>query len=135
MEKIIIEIIMNTSVKKAWEYYTESGHITQWNFADDSWHCPRAETDLRVGGRFVSRMEARDGSGGFDFEGTYDEVIPKEKIVYSFGDRKAEITFAPIGAGTKITVSFDPETENPIEMQRAGWQAILENYKKHVEGH
>lgn len=133
MEKIIIETNVHAPVEKVWKYYTEPEHITQWNYADDSWHCPRAENDLRVGGTFVSRMEAKDGGAGFDFEGVYDEVIPNERLVYSFGNRKATVTFMPKADSTRVTVTFDPESENPIDMQRAGWQAILENFKKHVE--
>ena len=133
MEKITIEATVNAPVEKAWRYYTEPEHITKWNFASNDWHCPRAENDLRPGGTFNSRMEAKDGSAGFDFAGKYDEVVLHERIVYSFGGRKATVLFAPDGERTKLTVAFDPETENPVEMQCAGWQAILENYKKHVE--
>ncbi len=133
MDKITIETVVNAPVEKAWEYYTKPEHITKWNFASDDWHCPRAENDLRSGGSFSSRMEAKDGSMGFDFSGTYDEVIPNQKISYLFGDRTAAVTFAREGDGTKIAVTFDPETENPIELQRAGWQAILESFKRHVE--
>lgn len=134
MNSVTVETIVSAPVEKVWRYYTEPTHITQWAFADATWHAPRAENDLRAGGRFVTRMEAKDGSAGFDFEGVYDEIILNEKIVYSFGGRKAAVLFAKGGNGTKVTVTFDPETENPIEMQRAGWQAILENFKKHVEG-
>ena len=136
MEKITVQAIVNEPVEKVWDAYTKSENITKWNFADDSWHCPRAENDLRVGGRFSSRMEAKDGSGGFDFSGTYDEVIPHKKIVYTIdGDdkRKVTVTFGGVGNSTAISISFDPETENPLEMQKAGWQAILENFKQYAE--
>ncbi len=133
MEKITVETIVGAPIEKVWRFYSEPKHITQWAFADVSWHAPRAENDLRVGGKFNTRMEAKDGSAGFDFEGIYDDVVPNKKIAYTFGGRKATIFFAQEGSGTKVTVTFDAETENPMEMQRAGWQSILENFKKHVE--
>ncbi len=133
METITVDAMVHAPVEKVWQYYTEPAHITQWAFADTSWHAPHAENDLRVGGKFVTRMEAKDGSAGFDFEGIYDDVVPHEKIAYSFGDRKATVLFSKEGSDTKVTINFDPETENPIEMQRAGWQAILENFKTYVE--
>ena len=108
----------------------------RWNNASPDWHTPRAENDLRVGGRFLSRMEAKDGSAGFDFTGIYDAVVPMERIAYTMDDgRKAAITFAPEGEGTHIAVTFDPESENSLEMQQSGWQAILDNFKKYAEGH
>jgi uncharacterized protein YndB with AHSA1/START domain len=134
VETITVETTVNAPVEKAWAYFTNPEHITQWNFADDSWHCPRATNDLRAGGKFSSRMEAKDSSEGFDFEGTYDEVVPQQRIAYHMSDgRTVTTTFAQEGSGTKIITVFDPESENPLEMQRSGWQAILENYKKHVE--
>lgn len=135
VDQITISTTISAPVARVWEYYTDPAHIVKWNFASDDWHCPHAESDLRPGGKFSSRMEAKDGSMGFDFAGVYDEVVPQERIAYTFGDRHTVVTFAPAGEGTKVTVSFDPETENPVEMQRAGWQAILENFKKHCEAH
>ena len=132
--KITIETTISADSKKVWDYYTKPEHITKWNFASDDWHCPRAENDLRVGGKFSSRMEAKDGSFGFDFEGIYDEVIEYKNIAYSITDGRQAITnFEQFGDKTKVTTSFDPEKENPVEMQRNGWQAILNNFKKYVE--
>jgi uncharacterized protein YndB with AHSA1/START domain len=133
MDQITISSTINAPVAKVWEYYTNPAHIVKWNFASDDWHCPHAESNLRPGGKFSSRMEAKDGSAGFDFAGVYDEVVPQERIAYTFGDRHALITFAPEEKGTTVTISFDPETINPIERQRSGWSAILENFKKHCE--
>jgi uncharacterized protein YndB with AHSA1/START domain len=133
MEKITVEAVVNAPRDKVWEAYTQPAHITQWNHASDDWHCPWAKSDLRAGGSFSSRMEAKDGSAGFDFAGTYDEVVPQERIVYSFGGRKAEIIFKKEGESVRVVVSFEPETENPIEMQRGGWQAILDNFKTYAE--
>lgn len=133
MPKITVETVVNAPVEKAWECFTGPAHIVQWNHASDDWHCPRAENDLTPGGTFNFRMEARDGSQGFDFAGTNEVVEPPRRIVYEFGGRRAEATFAPEGAQTRVTVSFDPEQENPPEMQRQGWQAILDNFKKHAE--
>lgn len=131
---ITVEASINESIEKVWAYYTEPAHIMKWNYADDSWHCPRAENDLRVGGRFTSRMEAKDHSEGFNFTGVYDEVIPLERLAYTMDDgRKATIMFTELGNSTHVAVSFDPENENPIEMQKGGWQTILDNFKKHVE--
>jgi uncharacterized protein YndB with AHSA1/START domain len=108
--------------------------VTQWNHASDDWHSPRGTSDLRPGGTFSYRMEAKDGSMGFDFGGTYSEVIPQEIIAYEMSDgRKVTVRFQASGDSTVVTEEFDPESENSIEMQRDGWQAILENYKKHVE--
>jgi len=109
-------------------------HIEKWNQASEDWHTTRAENDLREGGKFLSRMEAKDGSAGFDFEGVYDEVKTHQKIAYFMSDgRQVEIYFTQNDASTDVKVEFDPEDENPVEMQRGGWQAILENFKKYVE--
>ena len=125
---------MNEPVEKAWNAYNDPKHIVRWAFASDDWKAPRAENDLRVGGKFVTRMEAKDGSAGFDFSGVYDEVIPNKKIAYTMHDgRKAEIIFEEMGNSTAIQIIFDAEDENSIEMQRKGWQAILENFKEHAE--
>lgn len=133
-QKITIEATINASLAKVWQYYTEPKHITQWNNASDDWHTTRAENDLRQGGKFLYRMEAKDGSFGFDFGGVYDEVKANELIGYTMEDgRKAKIVFASADDRTKIVIDFDAETENPIELQRDGWQAILDNFKKYVQ--
>lgn len=132
---ITISATINAPVEKVWTYYTEPEHLMQWNFASDDWMCPSATNDLRVGGTFTSRMEAKDGSFGFDFGGTYSEVVPNERIVYSMSDgRKVELNFSEQDGVTTVETIFDAEKENPEEMQREGWQAILNNFKKHVEG-
>ncbi len=131
---ITVDATVNASVEKVWKLWTQPEHITKWNNASDDWYTPRAENDLRVGGKFLSRMEARDGSFGFDFGGVYDVIKPKEYIEYTIGDgRKVKINFADNGNETKIVQTFEPETENPIEMQRGGWQAILNSFKKYTE--
>jgi len=132
--KITIAAIISADLKKVWNFYSVPEHITKWNFASDDWHCPKAENDLRVGGKFKSRMEANDGSFGFDFEGVYDEVVVHKKIVYTMPDSRQVITnFENLGDKTNVTTTFDAETENSIELQRTGWQAILDNFKKYVE--
>jgi uncharacterized protein YndB with AHSA1/START domain len=132
--KITIEATINASLAKVWKNWTEPKHITQWNNASDDWHTPHAENDLRVGGKFLSRMEAKDGSFGFDFEGVYSEVIPFEKIKYGLEDGRQVVTFFTQNSETTtITTYFDAENENPIEMQKGGWQAILNNFKKYTE--
>lgn len=134
--QVTIEATVNAPIEKVWQYWTGPQHITQWNAANDDWHTPHAENDPRTGGKFKSRMEAKDGSFGFDFEGVYDEVQPQKKIAYSLGDdRKVEITFTETADGVKVTETFDAEGTNPVEMQRAGWQAILDNFKKYTESH
>jgi uncharacterized protein YndB with AHSA1/START domain len=131
---ITVETTVQTPVETAWNYWTEPQHITKWNAASDDWHTPIAENDLRVGGKFLSRMEAKDGSFGFDFGGVYDEVRLNEYISYTLGDgRKVSITFISQGKETKIIETFDAEEMNPIEMQQAGWQAIIDNFKKYAE--
>ena len=132
--KITIEAIVSASSLKIWEFWIQPEHITKWNFASDDWHCPKAENNLRVGGKFSSRMEAKDGSFGFDFWGTYDEIIEHKKIAYTMGDGRQAITnFEGLEDSTKIITIFDAENENPVEMQREGWQAILNNFKKYSE--
>lgn len=132
--KITVSTSVKADIKKVWQYYTSPEHITKWNFADPSWYCPTAENDLRVGGTYKSRMEARDGSMGFDFEGTYDAIVPDQSIKYSLQDgRVVEVLMETVGSQTKVTVNFDAETENPAEMQQKGWQAILDNFKNYVE--
>ena len=133
-QKIDIQATVDVPRPKAWLLWTEPEHITMWNFASDDWCCPNAENDLRVGGRLRSRMEAKDGSFGFDFEAIYDEVIDEAKLSYTMTDgRQVETSFEDLGDSTKIATTFEAETENPAEMQRAGWQAILDNFKKYAE--
>jgi uncharacterized protein YndB with AHSA1/START domain len=132
--KITVKTTVNAPVEKAWEYWTEPEHITKWNNASDDWHTPLAENDLSVGGKFLTRMEAKDGSFGFDFGGIYDEVKLNEVIAYTLEDgRKVGITFKDQGNETEVIETFDAETSNSIEMQQTGWQAILNNFKKYIE--
>lgn len=131
---ITIDATVNAPLEKVWKFWTEPGHITKWNFASDDWHSPYAENHLKAGGKFLSRMEAKDGSFGFDFSGVYDEVKTHELITYTLGDgRKVKIEFSSEGNETKIVESFEPENVNSIEMQRTGWQSILNNFKKYTE--
>lgn len=131
--KITVEKFIRAPLAKVWSAYVTPADIVQWNAASDDWHTTRATVDLRVGGAFSSRMEARDGSFGFDFAGTYTKVEPEKRLEYDFGDRKAAIDFLPAGDGVTVRIAFDPETQNPVEMQRQGWQAILDNFARHVE--
>lgn len=133
--KITIQTEVNASVKQVWEVWSEPKHIMQWNNASDDWHTPRAENDLRTGGSFSFTMAAKDGSFSFDFGGTYTEVKILEKIEYKLeDDRMVEVHFIKLNDNvTQIVESFDPETENPREMQEQGWQAILNNFKKYTE--
>ena len=132
--KITVGTTVASNPAKAREYWTHPQHIVKWNFASEDWHCPKAENDLRVGGKLKSRMEAKDGSFGFDFEGIYDEVEKEKKITYSLADgRRANTTFEDLGGKTKVTTVFDAENTHPIDMQRDGWQSILENYRKYLE--
>jgi uncharacterized protein YndB with AHSA1/START domain len=131
---ITIQATVEAGIEKVWHIWNTPGHVTNWNFAAPEWHCPTANNDLRVGGMFNYRMEARDGSFGFDFYGTYDEVVPKQKIGYTLGDgRKVEVFFEDKGDKTEVIETFEAEQENPVDMQRTGWQAILNNFKKYVE--
>lgn len=131
--KITVTATINATNKKVWDYYTNPKHIVNWNFADPSWHCPSAENDMRVGGTYKARMEAKDGSFGFDFEAVYTELVPEKKFTYEFGGRMATVKFDTAGNQTTVTVTFDPETENSLELQQQGWQAILNNFKNYVE--
>ena len=131
---ITVENTINAPVEKVWECWTKPEHITQWNNASDDWHTPRAENDLRVGGSFVCRMEAKDGSFGFEFGGVYDAVRKNEYIEYTLGDgRKVNITFSAEGKTTNLVEKFEAESENSPELQRGGWQAILDKFKKYTE--
>lgn len=133
-QAITVEVIIKAPVEKVWQFFSEPEHIKQWSFASDEWHTPTAENDLRVGGKFNSRMEAKDGSFGFDFSGVYDEVKEHELITYTIGDgRKVTIHFTGEGDETKVTEIFEAESTHPAEVQQSGWQAILDNFKKHTE--
>lgn len=132
--RITVESTINADIKKVWDYWTMPQHITKWNFASDDWECPSAENDMRVGGKYKARMQAKDGSFGFDFEATYDEIIPHKEISYTMPDgRQVTTDFEDLGGKTKITTVFDAENENPVEMQKGGWQAILDNFRKYTE--
>lgn len=134
MKKIKVEANVDASKDKVWEYYTNPEHIVNWNFASEDWSCPAANVELKAGGKYHARMEAKDGSFGFDFEAIIDDVIPFEKLSYTMlDDRKAEIMISQTEKGTYISVEFDAENENPMEMQRDGWQAILNSFQKYVE--
>lgn len=131
---ITVEATVIAPVEKVWNNWTDPNHICNWNNASEDWHTPFAQNDLRPGGRFLSRMEAKDGSQGFDFWGVYDEVIFHQVIAYTLGDgRKVKVTFLSQGSATRIVETFDAETTFSVEQQQAGWQAILENFKKHAE--
>lgn len=132
--RVTVETSVKAPIEKAWKYWSEPEHIMNWNNASDDWHTPKAENDLQTGGKFSSRMEARDGSQGFDFEGVYDNVETNKLIEYSLGDgRKVKIIFSADGDQTRIIETFDVENTHPIQMQKAGWQAILDNFKKYIE--
>lgn len=133
-ETITIETTLQVPVEKAWKYWTAPTHITQWNNASDDWHTPRAENDLRIGGNFSTRMEAKDGSEGFDFTGIYDDLQENKIISYSMSDgRKVHVHFEGDDHQTKITETFEAENSHPADVQKAGWQAILDNFKKYTE--
>jgi uncharacterized protein YndB with AHSA1/START domain len=132
---VTIQTTVEAPIEKVWTYWTKPEHIVHWNNASEDWHTPRAENDLRPGGSFMSRMEARDGSFGFDFGGVYDTVKMNELIEYTLGDgRTVTIHFSGLGKGTRIVEMFEAETQNPVDIQKTGWQAILDNFKKYTEG-
>ena len=131
--KITVETNVAAPVEQVWRAYTTPGDIKQWNAASDDWHTTTATVDLREGGAFSSRMEAKDGSMGFDFAGTYTKIVENKLIEYSFGDRTAQVEFAPGANGVGVRVTFDSESTHSIEQQRGGWQAILNNFARHVE--
>lgn len=134
MENITVKTTINAPIEKVWNYFTEPEFIKQWNNASPDWHTPEAYNDLTVGGKFSYTMAAKDGSFSFDFEGIYDDIQNNKLISYTIADgRKVEVIFVTDGDQTEVTETFDPENQNPIEMQRAGWQAILDNFKKVVE--
>lgn len=133
-EKIKVEGLVHAPLAVVWDSFTQPEHITKWNHASEDWHCPHAENDLRVGGRFLSRMEAKDGSIGFDFTGTYTNIVPQQHIAYTMDDgRTVDITFTEVGEDVQVMTMFDPESENPEDMQRSGWQAILDSFRKYTE--
>lgn len=130
---ITIDTVVAAPIARVWAAWTTPADIMQWNAASDDWHTTASTVDLRVGGAFSSRMEAKDGSAGFDFAGTYSVVEAPHRLVFGFGDRHVEVTFAEEADGVRVRETFVPEREHPIEMQRAGWQAILDRFKQHVE--
>jgi uncharacterized protein YndB with AHSA1/START domain len=132
--KITVSTLVNAPLEKVWNCWTAPEHIIHWNFASNDWCAPSAENDLRIGGKFKSRMEAKDGSLGFDFEGVYTNVLENKCIEYILADdRKVKIEFITKVNQIEVIETFDPENENPVEMQQGGWQAILNNFKKYVE--
>ena len=131
--KIVVSATISAPLEKVWDSYTNPKHIINWNYADPSWHCPSAENDMRVGGKYKARMEAKDGSFGFDFEAIYSELIPNEKFTYGMGDREVTTSFKNLNTQTEVITTFDAEHENPIEMQQQGWQMILNNFKNYTE--
>lgn len=134
MSSVTISTVVNAPMEKVWECWIEPQHITQWAFASDDWEAPHAENDLRVGGKFLTRMSAKDKSAGFDFIGVYTAVEKNTLIEYDMDDgRHVKNVFEQTPEGVKVTTTFDPESENSEEMQRQGWQAILDNFKKYVE--
>ena len=134
MDRITVKTSVQGDIDKVWNYWTKPEHITNWNFASDEWCCPSAKNDLKANGTFSWRMEAKDGSMGFDFEGTYEKIVDKELISYKMADgRKVEIEFTQNGNEIQISETFDAEGTNSVEQQRTGWQAILENFKKYTE--
>jgi uncharacterized protein YndB with AHSA1/START domain len=131
---ITVEAIIAADISKVWQYWTNPEHITNWNFASDDWHCPKAANNLQVGGKFVSTMAAKDGSMSFDFEGVFDEIIENKIIAYTLLDgRKVLINFVPTEQGVKVVESFEPENTHSLELQKTGWQAILNNFKAYTE--
>lgn len=131
--KITVATTVQAPLADVWRAYTTPADIVQWNAASADWHTTAATVDLREGSAFSSRMEAKNGSMGFDFAGTYTRVVPQALIEYAFGDRSAQVTFAETAAGVRVEVGFEAETTYTPEQQREGWQAILENFRRHVE--
>ncbi|MGL9622214.1 SRPBCC family protein [Bradyrhizobium sp. U531] len=131
--RITVETSVAAPIDRVWQAYTTPADIVKWNAASDDWHTTKATVDLRNGGAFSSRMEAKDGSMGFDFAGTYTEIVEHKRIAYAFGDRKAEVEFVPGPNGVVVRVAFDGETTHSEEQQRSGWQAILDSFKRYVE--
>ena len=132
-QRITVETKISAPIEQVWRAWNTPDDIKQWNAASDDWHTTKSDVDLRIGGAFSSRMEAKDGSMGFDFAGTYTKLIEHKLIEYSFGDRAAQVEFAPTPNGVKVRVTFDSEQTHSIEQQRDGWQAILNNFARHAE--
>ena len=131
---ITVETTVDAPVEKVWEYFSLPKHIINWNNASEDWCTPSSENDFKEGGKFTNRMQAKDGSVGFDFWGIYDKIIQNEYIEYTLGDdRNVKINFAPEGEGTKITERFEAETSHPADVQKKGWQNILDSFKKYTE--
>jgi uncharacterized protein YndB with AHSA1/START domain len=132
--KITVETVVKAKLAKVWDAWNNPADIKQWNTAQEDWHTTKSTVDLREGGKFRSRMEAKDGSEGFDFEGTYTRVVPKKAIEYRMSDgREVQVEFVESPGGVLVRETFDPETENTPELQRQGWQAILDNFGRYVE--
>jgi len=131
--KIIVETIVNAPIENVWHTYNSPEHIVKWNTASEDWHTTSSSVDLRVGGKFSSRMEAKDGSFGFDFAGTYTKVIENKLIEYSFGERTAKVEFSEVSTGVKVRVEFESEETHSIEQQQQGWQAILNSFTRYTE--
>jgi uncharacterized protein YndB with AHSA1/START domain len=132
--KITIQAVVAADRQKVWNCYTQPEHITKWNFATDTWHCPAASNDMRVGGKYLARMEAKDGSFAFDFEAVYNEIVDGEKFTYTMPDnREIQVSFEKMDDKTRVTVTFDPENVNPVDLQRDGWQSILDNFRRYAE--
>jgi len=131
--RITVETSVAAPIDQVWQAYTTPADIVKWNTASDDWHTTRATVDLREGGAFSSRMEAKDGSMGFDFAGIYTKIVEHERIEYAFGDRKAEVEFVPGPKGIAVRVVFDSEATHSVEQQQGGWQAILDNFARYVE--
>jgi uncharacterized protein YndB with AHSA1/START domain len=133
--KITVETVVKADLNRVWAAWNNPEDIKQWNAASEDWHTPQAKVDLREGGKFSARMEAKDGSEGFDFEGTYTRVMPRKLIEYRMSDgRDVRVEFKQDAGSVIVTETFDAETENAPELQRQGWQAILDNFARHVEG-
>src|SRR5688572_5632072 len=132
--KITVETVVRAGLNQVWDAWNNPADIKEWNAAQDDWHTTRSSVDLREGGKFVSRMEARDASEGFDFEGTYTRIVPQKTVEYRMSDGRAvKVEFVERADGVVVKETFDTETENPPELQRQGWQAILDNFGRHVE--
>ena len=131
---ITVQASISAKIERVWGFWTKPEHIVKWNFASSDWHCPAAENDLRTGGKFKSTMASKDGKMSFDFEGVYDEVIEQKRIAYSLADgRQVKVVFEELGDKTEVIETFDPENENSEELQRSGWQSIMDNFKSYVE--
>ena len=132
--QIIVDVTVAAPIQKVWDAYVTPEDIVQWNAASEDWHTTSSTVDLRPGGKFSSRMEAKDGSFGFDFAGEYTNIVTHELIEYAFGDRTAAVKFEQTDGGVKVAIEFEAEEENSADMQKAGWQAILDNFARHVLG-